>query len=175
MLAARQNGERQLAVVGGREDEHDVRRRLLQSLEEGVPGLRRQHVDLVDDVDLVVVARGGVAHRFAQLAHGVDAAVAGAVDLQHVDRPALGDLQAGGAGVARRGSRPVDAVQRLGHEPRDGRLADPAQTREQVGVVDALAGDGVPEGRDDRLLADHVLERLRAVLACEDLVAHRRS
>ena len=172
VLAARQDRERQLPVVGRREQEDDVRRRLLQGLEERVPRLVGEHVHFVDDVDLVAVARRGVAHRLPQLPHRVDAAVAGAVDLQDVHRARLGDLQAGRAGVARDRGRPLDAVERLGHETRHGRLADAAQSREEVGVVDAPVGDGVLERGHDRLLADDLLERLRPVLAGEDLVAH---
>ena len=52
-LAARQDGDRDLADLGGGEDELRVRRRLLQRLQEGVERLLREHVDLVDDVDLV--------------------------------------------------------------------------------------------------------------------------
>ncbi len=37
-------------------------RRLLQRLQEGVEGRRRQHVDFVDDVDLVARAGRRVAH-----------------------------------------------------------------------------------------------------------------
>ena len=52
-LAAGQDGDRNLADLGGGEDELRVRRRLLQRLQEGVERLLGEHVDLVDDVDLV--------------------------------------------------------------------------------------------------------------------------
>jgi hypothetical protein len=51
-LAAGQDRRRQAPRLRGRQHEDDVRRRLLQRLEERVEGRLGQHVDLVDDVDL---------------------------------------------------------------------------------------------------------------------------
>ena len=56
-LAARQHRHRHLARLGGGEDELHMLGRLLERLEQAVEGLLRQHVHLVDDVDLVA---GGV-------------------------------------------------------------------------------------------------------------------
>ena len=58
VLAARQDGRRDLVELGRGEDEDHVRRRLLEGLEEGVEGLRGEHVDFVDDVDLVAAVAG---------------------------------------------------------------------------------------------------------------------
>ena len=57
-LAARQDRDRHLADLGRGENELGVRRRLLERLQEGVERLVREHVDFVDDVDLVAGARG---------------------------------------------------------------------------------------------------------------------
>ena len=94
-LAAREDGVGELVVLGRREDELHVRRRLLERLQERVEGARREHVDLVDDADLEAVARGVVARALAQLAHLLDAVVGGAVDLLHVERGPGRDLHAG--------------------------------------------------------------------------------
>ena len=84
-LAARQDRDRDLVHLRRREDELHVRRRLLERLQERVPRRRREHVHLVDDVDLEAVARGTEAHPLLQPAHLVDAVVARAVDLLHVE------------------------------------------------------------------------------------------
>ena len=55
-----------------------------------------------------------------------------------------------------------------------GGLADAARPAEQVGVRDAIELDRVRERADDVLLAGHVVEGLRALLAGEDEVAHGR-
>ena len=66
-LAARQHGHRHLADLGRREHELDVGRRLFERLQQRVEGVLRQHVDFVDDVDLV-------ARRDRPVAHAVESA-----------------------------------------------------------------------------------------------------
>ena len=86
LLAAREDRVGDLVVLGRREDELDPGRRLLEGLQERVEGPRREHVDLVDDPDLVAVAGRVVARALAQLADLLDAVVRGAVDLLDVQR-----------------------------------------------------------------------------------------
>ena len=70
---------------------------------------------------------------------------------------------------------PVLAVEALGEDARERRLADAARAGEQVGVVQAAARQRVGERRDDVLLPDQLAERAGPPLAGEDLVAHRKS
>ena len=90
-LAARQHRHRDFADFGGGEHEFGVLRRLLQRLQEGVEGRRRQHVDFVDDVDLVARAGRRVAHAVVDLADVVDAGMGRGVHFQHVHVPAFHD------------------------------------------------------------------------------------
>jgi hypothetical protein len=66
----------------------------------------------------------------------------------------------------------VGAIEALGENAGDGGLARAARPDEEVGVGDALLGNGVGQGLGDVLLADDVLEPLRAVFARYDLVRH---
>ena len=169
-LAAREDGDRDLLHLGRREDELHVRRRLLERLQEGVPRRRREHVDLVDHVDLEAVTRRAEAHPLLQTPDLVDAVVAGAVDLLDVEILTRRDLLAGGARVARRrrgpgeGARGPHAVEALGEQARARRLADSAYAREQECVRHPPRRDGVREGTGDVVLPDQVLECLRSVL-----------
>ena len=107
-LAAIGDRRHHLVGLGGGEDEDGVRRRLLQGLQEGVPGLFGQHVGLVEDVDLPAAGGGRVGDPLAQVADVIDRAVGGGVHLDHVDRGAGGDRQAGlafAAGGDRRARR----------------------------------------------------------------------
>ena len=90
LLAARGDGGRNLVRLGGAQDEHHPLGRLFQRLEQRVEGFAGDLVRFVDDEDLVAVARRAVADVLAQLAHFVDAAIGGRVDLDHVhaDPPA---------------------------------------------------------------------------------------
>ena len=160
--------------LGGGEHELHVRRRLLERLEQRVERRRGEHVHLVDDVDLEL-RRGRRVHTgLAQLTHLIDAVVAGAVDLQHVDRAALGDLVALRIVIGKIDLRPVGAVEALGKNPRQGRLAGSPWPAEQIGVRDSLTTDGVGQRLADVILADDIAEALRTVFPGYDLVRHRR-
>ena len=100
-LAAREDGDRDLVHLGRGEQELDVRRRFLERLQKRVERVLREHVDFVDDVDLVARRDRGVAHRLDDLAHVVDAGVAGGVHLDDVDMAAFGDGAARLADAAR--------------------------------------------------------------------------
>ena len=129
----------------------------------------------VDDEDLVAVARRAVADVLAQLAHFVDAAIGGRVDLDHVHGAAGGDLEATGALAAGRGGGPFDAVQAARQDARDGGLAGAALAGEDVAVRDAVLRDGVFERGLDVFLVDQLGKRLRPVFSGDDLVHGERS
>ena len=174
-LAAREDRRGQAPRLRGGQHEDDVGRGLLQGLEQRVEGGLRQHVDFVDDVDLAPPARRRVAGVLAERPHLVDAAIRGAVDLEHVQSPARGHLAAGlarGAGHGAAGPCPL-AVQAHRQQAGRGRLAHPPWAGEQVRVGDALLRERVPERPDDRRLADDRLEGEGPPAPREDLVGHR--
>ena len=133
------------------------------SLSRALKPCRGHHVRLVDDVDLVAAADRGEERPLAQVAGVVDAAVAGGVDLDHVDaaRTAAGQVAAGLALAARLGARTRLAVQRAGQDAGRGGLATAARTGEQVGVVDPVVGQRPLQRLGDVLLADDVGEGVR--------------
>ena len=150
-------------------------RGLLQGLEERVEGRLRQHVDLVDDVDLAPPPGWRVAGILAERPHLVDPAIRGAVDLDHVERTPgrhLAARLARGAGHRAGGPRAL-AVQTHREEPGRGRLAHAPGPGKQVRVGNALLGEGVPKRPDDRRLPDDRVERERPPAPREHLVAHR--
>ena len=116
MVRARADGAEHLVGLGGREDELDVLGRLLDELEQRVEALRRHHVRLVEDEDLVAVARGGEDRALAQVAGVVDAVVARGVDLDDVER----------AAAARESST------QLGHVPHGVSVGPSAQLRQRA-------------------------------------------
>jgi hypothetical protein len=59
----------QLVRLGGGQNEHGVRRRFLEGLEQGVEGLGGEHVDFVDNVDFVFALGGREINLFAQVTH----------------------------------------------------------------------------------------------------------
>ena len=172
LQAARQHGDRQLLRVGGGEQELDVFRRLLQRLQQRVERRFRQHVHFVDQIDLVLAARGHVLRVLDHFAHIVHTGVRGSVDLQQIDIAAGIDVQAGRALAAGIGTGALLAVQRFGEDAGDGGLAHAARTREQEGMVNAAAVQRIGERADHVFLADQLCESLGTPLAGEDEIGH---
>ena len=166
-LAARAHGRQDAREVGRAEDEDEVGRRLLDQLQEGVPGLRGQLVRLVDDVDLVAALDRLQHGAVADLADVVDAALRRRVHLDHVERAAVRDRLGDRRRRVEVGVRAALGVERLGEDARHRRLARPARPGEQVRLPHLPVLDRVPQRAHDRLLADHVAEVERAVGAVE--------
>ena len=100
-LAAAQDGRQNLLRLGRGEDELHVRGGSSSVFSSALNACRREHVHFVDDVDLELRLGRRVANVVAQLAHLLDAVVARAVDLEHVEAVAAGDLLAAIAHAAR--------------------------------------------------------------------------
>ena len=172
-LASREDGDRDLVRLGRGEEEFDPFGRLFEGLEQGVEGPGREHVDFVDVIDFEPGAAGPESGVLAEFADLLDSVVARPVDLDDVDVLADGDRLADVAGEVGLLGGPVDAIQALGEDPGDRRLADPSGPAEEVGVGDPIEPDGVPERLDDVVLPDHVLEPLGPIPTGDDRVTAR--
>ena len=169
-LAARKDGRQNLLRVGRGEHEFHVRRRLFERLEQRVERRRREHVDLVNDVDFELRIGGRVFAGLAEFADLFDAVVARAVNFQNVERAALGNFNAARVLVVKIGFRAAGAIQAFGKNAGDGGLAGAARAAKQVGVRDAFLPDGIGERLRDVFLPDHVGKPLRAVFSGNDLI-----
>ncbi len=172
LQAARQDGHWQLLRIGGREQELDVGRRLFEGLEQRIERVRREHVYFVDQVDLVASAARRVLHVVQQFARVLDLGAACGVHLDQIDEAPLVDLPADRTLPAGCGTDARLAVQALGDDPRDRRLADAAGTGEQIGMVQALIVQRVDQGLEHMRLADHFAERARTPFTCKNLITH---
>ena len=172
LQAAREHGDRDLLGVGGREDELDVLRRLFKGLQHRSKRVPRQHVDFVDQVNLVAPDRRRIARGVENLAHVVDAGRRCGIELDQVDEAAFIDRNAGTTNAAGRRGDAGLAIERLGEDPRDGRLADAARSGEQVRVMQAHLRQRVGQRPDDVRLARELREISRAPFAGKDLIRH---
>ena len=174
-LAAREDrGEDPLGIGGGEEELH-VRRRFLEGLQQRVESRDREHVDFVDDVDFELRRGRREFHRVPQFADLLDAIVAGAVDLQDIQRTPLGDLSHPGIVVREIRARAPGTVEALGEDAGERGLPGAARPAEKVGVRDPVRRDGVGQRGRDVLLADDVGKALRPVFSGDDLVGHGRN
>ncbi len=173
-LAARLDGFGDLLRVGGAQDEGNVPRRLFDGFQQSIEGRGREHMHLVDDVDLPFAARRGIAYAADDLFTDVlDARAACGIELVDIGVVALGNGLAFLAGAVGLGSGAVFAKQRLRKDSGRCRLARTARAAEQVGMGDLALLDGVLQRALDMLLAYDIGKRRRAVFAVQGF--HRRA
>ena len=72
LQAARENRDREFFRFSGRKQKFDVRRRLLERLQQGVEGMIGEHVHFVDQIDLEAPGSCGELHVIQQIAGIVD-------------------------------------------------------------------------------------------------------
>ena len=157
LQAARQHRDRDLLRIGRRQHELHVLGRLLERLQHRVERRLRQHVHFVDQVDLVAArpsarsARCRASRACCRCRCSTPRrARAGRRSGRRRCRVHAGQTPQGVAVT------PCRAVEALGEDARDRRLADAARAGEQVGVVQAPARQRVGQRRDDVLLPGRV-------------------
>ena len=115
---------------------------------------------------------GDERHVLSQLTDVVHGVVGRRVHLHDVERAADHDRPAGRIVGREVGARTALGVERAGQQLGHAGLARAARAHEQIGVVDLAQLDRVAQGAHDALLADDLVEGLRAVATVEG--EHRR-
>ena len=172
VLATGKDGPGHLVQLGRSQDEDHVRRRLFQGFQQRVESLGGQHMNFIDDKHLVAVPRRPVSDALPQFPNLVNAAVGGRVDLENIDGLARGYFPAGWTVITGIDGGALPAVQRLGQDPGRGGLPHSPRSREQIGMGDAILGDGVLEGLRRGALPHDFSKGLRPPLAGQNLIAH---
>ena len=142
-LATRDDRRENFVALGRREDEADMRRRLLERLQKRVPCRVRKHVAFVDYEDSVRRRRRLELHGVDYGFDVFDFVVRRGVKLHDVQRAACGDLLAVDALPARLYAIGRSAVERLCEDAARRGLADAAGADEKVCVRDAVRLDRV--------------------------------
>ena len=171
-LAAGDDRRQDFMRLRRREKEFHMLRRLLQRLQEGVPRLRRQHVDFVDDVDFVFAVDRRVLHVFADVADMLHLVVRRAVDFNHIHGRSGRHFTAALALAARFAIDVVRAIQSLCENSRRRRLANSARTDKQIRMADAVLDDRIPQRPADMLLPDYFRKCLRTPFSRQNLIRH---
>ena len=148
-----------------------MRRRFFQSFQQRVERLLCQHVNLVNDIDLKFAARreADIVAKFANL---IDAIVARAVDLEHIEIDSLRYFSAGITDSARMDGRTVDTVHGLGQNPGSRSFACAAGADKKVSVSQSLLLNRILQGANNVILAENIVENLGSIFSRKDLVTH---
>ena len=169
VVRSRPNRADDLLGLGRRKDKFDVLRRLFDDLEQRVEALRRDHVRLVEDEDLVSIAGRREDGTLAQVASVVDSVVACRVDLDHIHRASTvaAELDATRAHSARGVGRALDAIETAGQNSSGCGLAASAGTAEKIGVIDPVISQRRAERIGHLGLADEFGKRLWPITAIQ--------
>ena len=163
-LAAGQNGNRYLMHLCRRQNKNHIGRRFFKGLQQSIERRCREHMYLINDVDLVAPFRRRVFDLSDQLPHLFDAAVGCRVDLDHIHRIARSDRRTGralsaGAAILCR----MLTVDGSGKNPRHRRLSRAARAGKQIRVPDTVCMQLVFQSPDDMLLPLYIIKGVRAV------------
>ena len=173
LQAAGEHRDRDLLRIGRRQHELHVFGRLLERLQHRVERRLGQHVDFVDQVDLVAPRRRRVARVVEDLAHVVDAGVRRRVELQQVDEPAGVDVGARGQmpqGVA---VTPVAQLRLLARMRAIVVLPTPRVPVSRYAWCRRPRSSAWVSACDDVLLTGELGEDLGPPLAGQNLITHR--
>lgn len=173
-LAARQYGRYNFVLFGGGKYENHIRRRFLKGFEECIERRLCEHVHLIDDEYPVAADCRWYHHLLDEAADVVDAVVRRRVEFYDIKRTVFIELPAGialVAGLAVGCAR--GAVDGFGEDTGARRLAYSTGAAEEVGMSEAVGGDGVFKRHRQGLLAHHAAECRRAVFSCRyDVLFH---
>src|SRR6476619_5809988 len=85
-LAAGKNGRDNFMAFGGSQNENGIARRFFQRFLEGVESRIRKHVNLIDDVDLVLSGLRRVTNLFYEVPDVFHGVVGSSIELVHIKR-----------------------------------------------------------------------------------------
>src|SRR5690554_1162658 len=83
-LTTGENGRGKLMTFSGGKDENHMRRRFLQSLQQCVKSLRRQHMRFINNVYFVISFHRGKLDPFSEDSNFVNSPVGSSVNLQNI-------------------------------------------------------------------------------------------
>jgi hypothetical protein len=127
-------------------------------------------MDFVNDVDLVSRTARTNIHVRAKLADFFDTAIAGAIDLEHIDVFAGINAQADIALIAGCGRWSLNAIQRFGKDAGGRRFSHPPRSSEQICVAYAIRENRIAQRLGDMLLPHQFFEGPRTIAASDNQV-----
>ena len=78
-------------AFSGSQNKNNMWRWFLKGFKQGVRGVVAEHVDFVNDVDLVACLIGGIVDLLTEVSNIVNTGVTGGVNFDDIKRPGSGD------------------------------------------------------------------------------------
>ena len=126
--------------------------RLFQGLQQRIKAGNGEHMDFVDQIDLVAASSRHVLGVFQQLPGVVDPRTRGSIHLNKVDKAILFYLGADGTDSAGGGTYALFAIQTLSQYSRDGCFAHAPGSGKQIGMMQTIVIESVGQRAHNMIL-----------------------
>jgi len=165
-LATGKDGGNDFVFFRRSQDKDGVVWGLFQGLQKGVEGCRREHMNFIDDVHLVLAQLRGNAYLVDQGPDAVYRIIGGSVQFKDVEGTLVVETETGFTGIAGLSlwSR-VQTIDGFGKNSGTGGFANASGTAKQVGVRQLVVFDRVFQRGCEGGLPDHRLKGVGAVFA----------
>ena len=152
-LATAQDGWNNLVLFGGCQNENGVCRWLFECFQECVEGRRREHVNLVDDIHLVLACLRRYAHAVNNRTDVIYAVVGSGIEFEHVELHIVQMLADG-------------PVHGFGENAGAGCFTYTTRSGKQIGLRNLIVCNSTLQGGRDVLLSHHRFPGVGTVLSC---------
>ena len=172
-LTTAQDGGQYLMLLGSGQNEDDVCRGFLQRLQESIESCRREHVDLVDDKNLILAhlrRNASLLHQRLDVFHRV---VGCCVELKDIQRALLIERLTtlaliAGLAIGRR----ILAVDGFGKDTCASGFSHASRSAEQIGMCQFATLHRILQCGGKSSLSHHRIERHGAVFSCRNNILH---
>jgi len=150
-------------------------RGFFECFQQGVESTGRQHVDFVNDVDLVVRFSRHEIDFVCDPTDIVDAVIGGRVHFDHIEQGAVENAAADLALVAGIAVLGVETVDGPGENLGQRGLTGAAGAAEQIGMGDLAADDRLAQGKNRVFLLYNFIKSTGAPFTIEGQIGHGRT
>ena len=156
-------GFRDFFDLSRREDEFHMAWWFFEGLEESIKCSRREHMDLVDDIDFILSLIGFESGFFDEITDILDAVIARSVDLDTVEHRPRVESPAILTRMTRIPILEIATIDSLSEDTRTGSLSCSTRTMKEVGMIDSISSEAISEDRRDVVLPDDTVPVMGSV------------
>src|SRR5690606_2020531 len=151
-LAAGKDCGDYLVLLRGRQDKNRVLRRFLERFQQGITSLNGKHVDLIDDIDLIISLLWSIPYLIDQCTEIIYRVVGRCIEFVDIEGTVGIKCLAGIAGITGFGiCSKVFAIDGFGENSGTGCLPNPSRATKKKGLGKVVVFDCILQGGGDML------------------------
>jgi hypothetical protein len=133
--STRSDGLRDFIDLSRREDEFHMSWWLFQSFEQSIECSGREHMDFIDDIDLIFPLVGLKSRSLDEITHILDSVIARTIDLDDIEEGIIVESLTVRTYMTRIAISWIETIQRLREYARTRRLTSSTRSMEEIGVM----------------------------------------